>query len=381
MVDGTDLKQEHSALHKVQFDVHNGPLWNARLMPSPPDEPCHLPDVKTAYPHQCHLLMSVHHAANDGIVVLLMTEVLFRIIDSLLEGTPVNSSPIGELRDGVEARKEENRIRAELESDPRRLLAALKKHSMNKHLPLLLEAFGLKNVQNPETQYFPTEVIDIQVLDKITKKCQSIGASLNSGLTALFNMVMVELALEEGIKRDIYYISSQHPVDSRRLIKDSKNIVLGFHAIPFTQCTPTPHDVKKHFWKYVQYLDSELRDKLKRNYMCEERVLEAFLRPEGHSYEANYAARRIPDTDHNFSNMYNPNTPHQGIGKNVQITMAGNYMSFQNEKYQFGQALAAFRGQARLQPCYSTASYTREELQKFHEKNIALLHEVARTAD
>ncbi|XP_050720202.1 uncharacterized protein LOC127000511 isoform X2 [Eriocheir sinensis] len=377
----TDLVQEHSDLHKVPFDLHNGPLWNARLMPCPPDAPCHLPEVKAAYPHQCHLLMSVHHAANDGIVVLLMAELLFHILERLLEGSPVDTKPVGELRDGVRAREEENKIRVELESNTDRLLSALRNYSMSKRLPLLMETFGLRQVENPETLYFPTEVIDMQVLEKISKKCRSIGASLNSGLAAVFNMAMVELAREHGIKRDVYNISCKHPVDSRRLIKDCKNIVLGFHAIPFTQCTPTPHDVRKHFWQYVKFLDTELRDKLKRNYMCEERVLDAIMRPEGHSYEAQYTTKHLPDCDHNFSNMYAPNAPHTGIGKNIQITMARNYMSFHNEAYQFGQALAAFRGQARLQPCYSTAAYTAEQVQKLHEKNIASLHDVARTVD
>ncbi|XP_050732345.1 uncharacterized protein LOC127006437 [Eriocheir sinensis] len=189
----TDLEYEQSEQHKVKFDLYNGPLWNARLMPCPPDAPCPLPEVKAAYSHQCHLLMSVHHAANDGIIVQLISELLSQIIDSLLEGSPVDTRPVGELRDGVEAREEENKIREELERDPERLMSAIRKHLASKHLPLLMEAYGVPNEANPTTTYLEPVLLDKQTVEKITAKARATGTTLNACFTAALNVSMMEL--------------------------------------------------------------------------------------------------------------------------------------------------------------------------------------------
>ncbi|XP_050731693.1 uncharacterized protein LOC127006182 isoform X2 [Eriocheir sinensis] len=378
VVNYTDLEHEHSEQHKVKFDLYNGPLWNARLMPCPPDAPCPLPEVKAAYPHQCHLLMSVHHAANDGMVVLLMSELLSQIIDSLLEGSPVDTRPVGELRDGVEAREEENRIREELEKDPERLMSAIRKHLASKHLPLLMEAYGVPNEANPTTTYLKTLLLDKQTVEKITAKARATGTTLNACFTAALNVSMMEVAREGGLEKDVYSISTWVPVDSRRLMKSCKNLPLGFHAIPFTQCTSTPRDVKKNFWQYVQHLDTELRGKVKRNYMCEQRVLEALLRPEGFTHEVKFSGLHIPDCDYLFSNLYSPNTTHQrGVGKNVQITAAGNYMSFHTGNTGVGQGVFPFRDQPRFQFAYSTGVLNRRVGERLLAKNVSVLHDVS----
>ncbi|XP_050731866.1 uncharacterized protein LOC127006268 isoform X2 [Eriocheir sinensis] len=381
VVNNTDLEYEHSDLHKVKFDLYNGPLWNARLMPCPPDAPCPLPEVKAAYPHQCHLLMSVHHAANDGFVVMLMSELLSRIIDSLLEGSPVDTRPVGELRDGVEAKEEENKIREELERDPESLMAAIRKHLASKHLPLLMEAYGVPNEPNPTTTYLEPVLLDKQTVEKITAKARATGTTLNACFTAALNVSMMEVAREGGLERDVYSISTWVPVDSRRLMKSCKNLPLGFHAMPFTQCTSTPRDVKKNFWQYVQHLDTELRGKLNRNYMCEQRVLEALMRP-GFTHKAMFGSRHIPDCDYLFSNLYSPSsTQKRGVGKNVQITAAGNYMSFHTGNTGVGQGIFPFREQVRFQIAYSTGVINRRIADRLLEKNVSVLNDVSKMVE
>ncbi|XP_050731699.1 uncharacterized protein LOC127006182 isoform X7 [Eriocheir sinensis] len=378
VVNNADLEHEHSELHKVKFDLNNGPLWNARLMPCPPDAPCPLPEVKAAYPHQCHLLMHVSHAANDGIVLLLMSELLSQIIDSLLEGSPVDTRPVGELRDGVEAREEENRIREELERDPERLMVAMRKHLASKHLPLLMEAYGVPNEANSTTTYLEPVLLDKQTMEKITAKARATGTTLNACFTAALNVSMMEVAREGGLERDVYSISTRIPVDSRRFMKSCMNLPLGCHAMPFTQCTSTPRDVKKNFWQYVQHLDTELRGKIKRNYMCEQKVLEALLRPEGFTHEVKFGGLHIPDYDYLFSNLYSPTITHQrGVGKNVQITAAGVYNSFHTGNTGIGQGVFSFRDHVRFVFAYSTGVLNRRVGERLLEKNVSVLHDVS----
>lgn len=379
IVSGPDPLEEHYALDKSPFNLHEGPLWKVRLMQCPPDAPCAFPEVKAAFPHQYNFIISLNHAFNDGLVMITIQDVLFRILDNLLEGSPVDTKPIGELRDGVEVREEENRIREDLENDPHRLTEALRKYSMSKHLPILMEAYGVPDEANPSTKYLPPVLLDNQMMKKIAAKTRSIGVTLNSCFTAVLNVSMMEVAREAGLERDTYNISSRLPVDSRRLMKNCKSLPLGFHSMPILQCTSTPHDAKKNFWQYVKHLDTEMREKLKGNYMCEQRVLEAILRREGFMPEA---TQHLPDCDYLFSNLYSPKVSEQkDVGKNIQITEGGNYMTTHSERIAVPQGVFVTRGQARLQIGYSTSAINGKVAKRCLEKNVAMFHDVSKTID
>ncbi|MPC16169.1 hypothetical protein E2C01_008989 [Portunus trituberculatus] len=377
VVSGGDLEEQHVLVRDSPFDLHDGPLWKARLLPCPEDAECHFPEVKATLPHQCHIVLSLHHAANDGMVVMMVTQLLIDILDSLLQGLPVSSKQVGELYEGVKVREEEARIRAALLQDPERLVKALRQHVNSKRLPLLMETFGLPKTEEWTTKNLPLVVLDNQRMEKFAAKCRSVGATINAGFTAIINMGLVELAQEAGLHRDVYYLSSNHPVDCRRFIKDSQNIPLGYHSIPITQSTATPRDVKEHFWEYVKTLDAELRDKIKRNYNCEERLLDTMLRPQDYTHEAHSVLRQLPSCDYIFSNLYSPRTSYAGAGKCVQLTSAANYMTIHNEKFSMGVGLFSFRGHARLQLAYSTAAVNKEVAYKFQEKILALFNELA----
>ncbi|XP_063884511.1 uncharacterized protein LOC135113247 [Scylla paramamosain] len=381
VVSGGDLEEQHILLRDSPFNLHDGPLWKTRLMPCPEDAVCHFPEVKAALPHQCHILMTLHHAANDGMVVMMVTQLLIDILDSLLQGLPVSSQPVGELCEGFEVVEEEARIRAALLQDPERLVAALRQHVESKRLPLLMEAFGLPKAEDWTTKNLPPVVLDNQRMEKFAAKCRSVGATINAGFTALINTALVELVQEAGLDKDVYHLSSSHPVDTRRLMKNTQNIPLGYHAIPMTQCTATPRNVKEHFWQYVKTVDVKLRDKIKRNYSCEQRVLDAMLRPQDYTHEAHSVLRQLPSGEYLFSNLYSPRTSYAGAGKCVQLTAAANYMTIHNEKYSLGVGLFSFRGQARLQLAYSTAAVSEEVAYKCLEKKLALFNELTDELD
>ncbi|XP_063884512.1 uncharacterized protein LOC135113248 [Scylla paramamosain] len=381
VVSGSDLEEQHILLRDSPFNLHDGPLWKTRLMPCPEDAVCHFPEVKAALPHQCHILMTLHHATNDGMVVMMVTQLLIDILDSLLQGLPVSSQQVGELHEGFEVREEEARIRAALLQDPERLVAAFRQHVGSKHLPLLMEAFGLPKAEDWTTKNLPPVVLNNQCMEKFAAKCRSMGATINAGFTALINTALVDLAQEAGLNKDVYHLSSSHPVDTRRLMKNCKSFILGYHAIPMTQSTATPRDVKEHFWQYVKKLDAELRDKIKRNYNCEERVLGAMLRPQDYTHEAHSVLRQLPSCDYLFSNLYSPRTSYAGAGKCVQLTAAANYMTIHNERCSLGVGLFSFRGQARLQLAYSTAAINGEVAYKCQEKILILFNDLTRELD
>lgn len=378
-VSGTDVKTEETNLSNSPFDLHNGPLWKARLMTSPENAPCQFPEIKANFPHQYDLLLSLHHAANDGVVVMLIVALLHDIIDRLLQGLPVDPRPVGELRDSVETRQLEERIIAALQNDPIRLAAALREHEQSKHIPLLVEAYGSHSEPvEPSTYVFPPVLLEKDAVNRISHKCRSLGVTLNSFFTAVNNTAMVELVRDGGLKRDNYSITSNHPVNCRRLMEKSSIPCLGFHGIGMNLHMVTPHNVKDCFWQYTKQLDTKFRHKIKENWMIEERALTRMLRPEGYSHEEHFG-RPLPRTaDYIFSNLYNPGNTTQGTGKFVQISAVHNQAFFHKQTFPFGHALFGFRGQPRFEMGYTTGIVSREVFSRLIDKNLAFISDVSK---
>ncbi|KAG0710389.1 hypothetical protein GWK47_022907 [Chionoecetes opilio] len=372
-----DVEEEHSDLTNSSFDLHNGPLWKARLMTSPEGAPCHFPDIKAKFPYQYKLLFSLHHAANDGVVVMLVAELLPCIIDHLLQGLPVDRQQVGELRDGVEARQEEKNIKAAFENDETRLKTALREYEMGKHVPLLIEAFGSPSEVQPSTFVFPALLLDKDVMSRITHKCRCLGITINAFMTAIINTSMVEVVRDSGLKRNNYVITSIHPVDCRRLMGKSLKLYLGYHGLQMTLTMATPHDVKNIFWKYAKTLDSEFRKKLKCNWFCVERVLNVMSRPKGYTHEA-YHSQPIPVCyDYMFSNLYSSENLTQGVGKFVQVTSVQNKTVIHKECFPSAYGIFGFRGKVRMEAAHSTVVVHKEVSLRCFEKCLTVIHDVS----
>ena len=377
-ISGTDVKAEEIKLTNSLFDLHNGPLWKARLMTSPENAPCQFPEGKANFPFQYDLLLSVHHAANDGVVIMLMVELLHNIIDRLLQGLPVDPRPVGELREGVEVRELEDQIIAALRNDPARLAATLRAHEESKHVPLLIEAYGSPSESaEPYTYVPPPVLLENDVVNRVDHKCRSLGVTLNSFFTAVNNTAMIELARDGGLKRNNYSITSYHPVNSRRLMEKSSVPYLGFHGMRLNMHMVTPYNVKDHFWEYTKHFDTEFRKKIKGNWMVEERAMTRMLRPEGYSHEEHFA-RPLPLTsDYIFSNLYSPGNTTQGIGKFVQISALHNQTYLHKQSFPLGYGLFGFRGQIRLEVGQATGTLSREVSHRLLDKILALIRDVS----
>lgn len=308
---------------------------------------------------------------------MLITESLFSIIDNLLQGLPVDKQEAGVLHDGIEAREEEGRIRAALENDPVRLKEALRKLELANHVPLLIEAFGAVTDASWNTHCLPSIQFDAEVMKRIDCKCRSLGVSTNAFLVAVLNTALVEVVREAGLKRSNYLISSIHPVDSRRLMGTTLKPALGYHGMPIMQTTATPHNVKHHFWSYVKDLNTELNGKLKTNYMCELRVLQAMLRPEGYDPEEQYAQPLPLSQDYSLSNVYQPFVPPRGIGTLVHITSLSIQATIHKMAYPVIFGFYEVHGKVFLEMNYSAATISKVATKLF-DRSVVILHEISR---
>ncbi|KAK8390035.1 hypothetical protein O3P69_012923 [Scylla paramamosain] len=377
-VSGDDPEKHISDLCSSSFDIHNGPLWKVRLMTSPPDAPCHFPEVKEKFPYQQKLLLSLHHAANDGRVMMLLVESLLTILDHLLQGLCVDRQQVGVLRDGIEAREEEHRIKTALENDPVRLKAALRELELANHVPLLVEAFGAVSEGSPSSHVLPSVQFDADVIKGIDHKCRSLGVSSNAFMTAVLNTALVEVVREAGLRRSSYLISSIHPVDSRRLMGKTSKPVLGYHGMPVTQTTATPHNVKDHFWGYLKHLNTELRRKLKGNHMCEERILHVMLRPGSNNLETRYAKPLPLSYDYMFSNVYSPFSSPTGIGTLVHITSLCIHVAIHKQAYPVLFGFFSVRDKPFLEIIHSTATISKKVAHRLLNRTVVVLHDISR---
>lgn len=376
-ITGSDLEKEHSDLASSPFDIHNGPLWKARLMTSPENTPCRFPDVKAKFPHQYSLLLSIHHGANDGIVLMLVIDSLLSIMDHLLQGLPVDRQQVGELRDGIEAREEENRIKSAFENDPARLKTALQKYEMCKHIPLLIEAFGTPSEGNPGTHVFLPVLLDQDVMSRIAHKCRSLGITMNTFIAAICNTGLVEIVRDAGLKRNTYSITTVLPVSIRRLMAKSSKPYLGFLGSQMPLNMATPHNVKNHFWEYAKNLDTVSRNKLKRNCMCEHRVLSAIMRPEGYTLEAYYAHPLPLCYDYMLTNIYSPYYNTQGTGEFIQITDIKNGTYVHKTPFPVCYGFSGFSGQLRMELGYSMMAHSKKVMRRWLDKNVAVIHDIS----
>ncbi|MPC88733.1 hypothetical protein E2C01_083652 [Portunus trituberculatus] len=309
---------------------------------------------------------------------MLVVELLQNIIDHLLQGLPVDLRPVGQLRDGVEARELEDRFIAALQNDPARLAAMLREHEESKHVPLLIEAYGSPSEPvEPSTYLFPTVLLDKDAVNRINHKCRLLGVTLNSFFTAVNNTAMVELARDSGLKRNNYSITSCHPVDTRRLMEKSSEPYLGYHGVRLNKHMITPHNVKDHFWEYTKHFDTEFRQKIKGNWMIEERAMARLLRPEGYSHKEYFSLPLPLIYDYLFTNVYNPRNIVQGTEKFAQITAISMHVVFHKNHFPIGCGLLGFRDQLSLQVAHSTTAVSRKVIGRLLDKTLAVINDVS----
>ncbi|MPC22869.1 Tudor domain-containing protein 1 [Portunus trituberculatus] len=356
------------------YNVAEGPLWAARLVVCPPEEPCKLPQVKDAFPYQYHLVFNCNHTVTDGISIMSMQQVFFTLLDDMLDGAQVNDKPIGELRDRNEDRVIEAKIRETLEKDPQRLKALLEEVSKHKtRVPLITEAFGEPQEPYPDTVALPMKILDHKLLQVFIAKCKAHKVTFSSGFGGLMNAALVELVREAGVVRDSYTISTCHSVDTRRYKSDVKSIVWGYHACNMTHTMETPCNVRKNFWKYVVEYDTKFRNHLNTNGPLQDRMLDHMM------------LAAMPDRkqkviyDFFYVNIYSPRTESFGNGKHIQLTDFCTCSPLTKTDFGMTNVVVRFRDQVMIQPHISSGFITEANAVKFIDKVTGMLYDISKT--
>ena len=358
------------------YNLPEGPLWRARMVICPSDEPCNLPQVKDTFPHQYHFAFEFHHAINDGFSVSIIMKTFFTILDNLLDGAQSDDKQVGELHDGWEIRAAEDKIRETLEKDPQRLKVLLEeRYKLKNRVSLITEAFGEPQEPSPTTYILDPQVLDDKILQVFNAKCKAHKVTFNSGISAVFNVALVEMVRETGVMRDSYLVSTRHPVDTRRYMSDRKAIVLGYHGMPMTQIMMTPWNTKNSFWKYVIDFDNKFRGRINKMGPLEERVLDTMMQ----TVTSDHNHKVISDCL--ITNIYFPRIKPYGNGKHIQLTDSQSLTNLNKNDYGIGFGVSMFRGQVQIQFALSLEYITTENCLKLSNKMMNVFNDIANMTD
>ncbi|XP_063882808.1 uncharacterized protein LOC135112359 isoform X1 [Scylla paramamosain] len=361
----------HSAYSKVE-----GPLWRARLVVCPPDEPCMLPQVKEAFPYQYHLVIDMHHAVFDALCNMVVSELFFQTLDSMLDGAQLDDRQIGEFRDRSEVRAAEARIRESLQKDPRRLKALLEeRYKIMTRVPLITEAFGERKESPPDTNTLRPEILDHKLLQVFNAKCKAHKVTFNSGFLGVMNVALMELVREAGVVRDSYVISTRHPVSTRRYMRGVTSMVWGFHSLPMSMDTVMPWDARNNFWKHVVDIDTNFRERIRKMGPVEQLVLDTMLQP----MIKDRGNKTIYDMA--LTNTYAPTIEAIGNGKHVQISQFHGYSSVNGLEYKMLCGIFGFKNWVQSQLAYSSEYITKEIAAKLFERMITVFNDTAKSLD
>ncbi|KAK8380069.1 hypothetical protein O3P69_016604 [Scylla paramamosain] len=378
VLEGGILEDIVKAISQPAYNLFEGPLWRARLVVCPPDEPCMMPQVKYSFPHQYHLALDNHHAVTDGICASNIVKIIITILDSVLDGAHVDSKQIGEFRDRSEVKSIEDRIRESLEKDPHMLSTLLEeRYKIKTSVPLITEIFGKPDEPSPETYTVTPQVIDDKLLQVFNAKCKTHKVTFNSAFLGVINVALMELAREAGVVRDTYIITHCHPVDTRRYMSDVTSMVWGYHVVHTTHTTTMPCNARSTFWENVINFDTNFRDRINTMGPLQERILDTILQ------------ERKPDLENMiinnlmFTNIYSPRVKTFGDGKHVQLTNSCGHVSMSMTHHEFciTGMLTRFREHVRFQVCYYSGFITKENAARISDKVVSIFNDIVKEVD
>ncbi|XP_071519953.1 uncharacterized protein [Panulirus ornatus] len=358
-----------------RFDLENGPLWRARLMPCGPADPYPVPHIKNQFPHQYILIFSFCHSTADGMITLMVFSLIMKFLQDFMKGVPIDDGQLGKIVSHSHSEQIEKMLMEDLKKDPERFDTLQRDLADKQFKSLLDEAFGVPEVTHPTVESIHT-VMDKSTVDKFMRKCRNVGITFNSGFTCVINTALVELVQEAGVVRDMYRVTSRHVIDERRYWGGDPFKDFGCHVGAMSHSMVTPHNIRQNFWEYAKVFGKEFREKLRGNYHFFERILKARSLPKDFTYDSYYATPPPLLYDYLISYMYNSNFSRIELYDHLHLTDFRSYVLIHNCEYSNQHTILTLHD-TFYEFTYSTGRMTQETAQKFHDKVLTVLNDLA----
>ncbi|XP_063601880.1 uncharacterized protein LOC134777999 isoform X3 [Penaeus indicus] len=377
VLEDSDVSTAINKLLLQPFDNSTeAPLWRTRLLPAAPGVPCPIPEIKEKFPHQYDFMFHIHHGLCDGLTTMVILNTFLKLLEDVVSGTPISKEQLGKFVSGEQTMDIEREVLKNLESRPKDFQRMIDETVNTKFTPLLEQAFGI-----PEKGSFPAEYVitdlEPRLLQNFQEHCQSHGITLNSGMTSVINTALVELVADAGLERDVYSVTSRHPVNQRRYWKGDPITDLGNHMGAMSHTMQTPRHNRNTFWEYAKQFDSEFRRKLKDGFIFQERIVRSKILPKDYSHESFYSSPPTLVYDYMFSNVLMPGIIDYGIGNKVQLTATKNASNISNCEFSSMHALTLFRDRVLYNIMYASGRVSRSTMQAFLSKIVTVLNSLS----
>ncbi|RXG68301.1 hypothetical protein Avbf_00079 [Armadillidium vulgare] len=271
-------KELHDMTH-TPYDSSRGPLWRATFIETDSESKLPVPYLANEFPFQSQFIFGIHHAITDGYSNLKVLEFFVSILNQILLKESIEDYQFGFFTSGIQSLDLLERRRAELVSDPKQLeeIKEKVKEAFFNVNSLWLDSFGENKDVINETLHISKRLSEV-TSQKFLKKLKSFRISLNSGMCALINVVLVEMMKEAGPERESYNIGTLHGVNMRQYWKDDYNIHLGLQIGMMRIFIDTSSKDPSDFWSYATRVNSILQAKVKSKWPLNEQIAqESFL--------------------------------------------------------------------------------------------------------
>lgn len=305
-------------LFRYKFPTTEGPLWCARLLPSTAPLPSSQPDVIAScdFPNTRILLLANHHGIADGTTNVFIAESLVHILDDMIAGTPVDDNvQMGTLVSGEESKiiltAMAEQLREDKDLQQKVIEEANRFHNAEKLIP---RAYPMPRGPNPAVQIVMHD-LDKETTQNLFKRCKQEGVTVNTAVTAVINVSLVDFVREGGLEQDTYTIHELHAVNLRRYWSGNKDKTLGCHMMLSHVLLPTPAKWREGFWEYARTMHATLLQGLEEK--------DAFLYVLNKEKVANpeelFEKRPYPECDYAIGNTGNLDRSHTTKRQHVRL--------------------------------------------------------------
>lgn len=245
-------------LRYYSYNTDTGPLFCARLLPQPPSTG--IEDLEPSLPNKYQFMFGLHHAIVDGTSNMDIMGFFITLLNDVISNKVVNDDePLGKYVADEETLRLLTIKKSLLEADH-----DLKKKVSNameflkNHTPIILKSFPSPTATAGTVSL--VEVLDQQTTAKFLQRCRHEKATVNSVFSAMANVAITDILVEDGIQQDSYLIQNLHTVNLRRYWETVTRKTLGLHiGYPLMMNTETPRNLEGKFWDYCRSLNQNLR--------------------------------------------------------------------------------------------------------------------------
>ncbi|XP_047486660.1 uncharacterized protein LOC125037538 isoform X1 [Penaeus chinensis] len=332
-----------------------------------------MPEIKAAFPYQYDLVMMPHHSFIDGVTMAIITGKLVGVLNDVIAGRPIDDEPFGVYLNNEEIVKIDEQIVNDFKKEPEKVEAMKREILACDTTPLLCRAFPPPGGK-PATDFVYRNV-DQTSLASFTMKCKANSVTFNSGLEAVINVAIIEMAREAGVEGESHHMSINLATDLRRYMKRRSLPILGLHVRPTVHRIETPFDVRDNFWDYTRKLHQRLSVLLKSGEALQQNVVREMTLPQLSPVE-HHASGPKPLRDYGLTNIGDLTAIIPGVGEHLQQTDLAMFNCTHYSGFPMLHQIYTFRGHSPYTLSYDTSYIARETAVTLTDKVLMLMHEL-----